>query len=207
MPRATGKPTASPCPDDGRATKEMGLRTFFGALRLAHHSEKLRKLGGKAAHEAETAAEHAGSLAEMWEKLADPPALTELLAEALGASAGESAQRAWEAAVAKGQSAPQEFIAAGSEVFTVAAETARAASEAKTHEAHVIRQSSRSLALVATAKETEAAMAALESEIEEVTNEAAEEMALLADMIGLVEKTSEQLAELALRWWAEQGPH
>ena len=100
----------------------MGLRTFFGALRLAHHSEKVRKLGAKAADEAETVAEHAASRAEVWEKLADPSALAELLAEMLGTVAGEPARRTWEAAVAKRESGPQGFIAAGSEVFAVAAD-------------------------------------------------------------------------------------
>ena len=184
----------------------MGLRTFFGALRLAHHSEKVRTLGAKAAGEAETVAEFAASQAEVWEKLADPSALADLLAEMLGTVAGEPARRAWTAAVAKRESGPQEFIAAGSEVFAMAAETARAASEAKTNEARVVREASRSLALAATAKQAEAAMATVESGIQGVTNEAAEEMQQLAQTTGLVEKTNEALVDLALGWWAEQAP-
>lgn len=170
--------------------------------RLARHSERVRKLGAKAAQEAETVAKHLSSSAEAWEKLADPPVLADLVGEALRKVAGEQAGRPWEEAIAKAQSTPRRFIEAGSEVFAAAADDARAASEAKMNEARVARDASGLLALAATAKRGEAAMASVESELEEVTNKAAEEMKLLGQTTDLVEKTCETLFELALEWWA-----
>lgn len=184
----------------------MGLRTFFGALRLARHSEKIRQVGARAANDSEAAAEAAAELADTWERFADPAALAELFAETLAAAGGDPARTAWEAAIARRESEPWGFIAAGSEVFAAAADIARAASEAKATEARVVRRASRSLALAATANEAEAALATVDAEIEEKSNEAAEEMESLEDATELVRNTGAQLTELALGWWVGQRP-
>ena len=182
----------------------MGLRTFFGALRLARHSEKIRQAGARAANDSEAAAEAAAELAETWERFADPAALAELIAESLAAAGGDPARTAWEAAIARRESEPWGFIAAGCEVFAAAADIARAASEAKATEARVVRRASRSLALAATAKDAEAAMTTVEAEIDEIANEAAEEMESLAHATELVGNTGSGLTELALGWWVTQ---